>query len=284
MEPEEVKEMLRQVRFPGRSRDLVALGFVKSVAVEGSRVEVELTPDSVNAEKVAQMETEVRELLKSASFEDIEIHSDPPYDDESMLLGGASMNPLHVDLREYGLDPLPDPDHGGSPQLKDLLEAGEEKKKDKSKSLTDPQADPPDAFAPPGAEKPEGNTDPGYTGPVPVFQWQLNPEESESETGRAKLSLGSWNYVVVWAIHADQDLVYGSIRARHWISYMGEARPNPAGRTEGINIVYDRRREGVVAIYGTVKDFRPFVTAFHLAFTGQPGDAENVATGEAQNS
>ncbi len=280
MEPEEVKEMLRQIRFPGRSRDLVALGFVKSVGVEGSRVEVELTPDSVNSEKVATMENEVRELLRNASFTEIEIHSEPPYDDESMLLGGAAMNPLHVDLQEYGLDPVPDPDHGGSPNLKDLLDPGAEKKKEKSKSATEPPAEMPDAFAPPEADQPQGNSDPGYKGQVPVFQWQVNPDEAGEETGRAKLSIGSWNYVVVWAIHSDQDLVYASVRARHWIYYNGEARPNPAGRTEGVNVVYDRRREGVVAIYGTVKDFRPFVTAFHRAYTGQPGDADAIA-GEA---
>ena len=34
----------------------------------------------------------------------------------------------------------------------------------------------------------------------------------------------------------------------------GKARPNRAGRSRGVNLVYDQRRSGVVAIYGTVKD------------------------------
>ena len=63
--------------------------------------------------------------------------------------------------------------------------------------------------------------------------------------------------------------MYASIQARHWISHGGKARPNPAGRTEGVNLVYDRNRSGVIAIYGTVKDFRPFVEAFRRAFAGE---------------
>jgi len=72
------------------------------------------------------------------------------------------------------------------------------------------------------------------------------------------------------------------VHARHWIYYNGEARPNPAGRTEGVNLVYDRRRAGVVAIYGTVKDFRPFVEAFRRAYQGEAGKPESAAA-EGEN-
>ena len=283
MQPEQVKELLRQIQFPGRSRDLVALGFVKSVAVEGSSVEIELTPDSVNAEKVTAMENEVRALLRDALFDQIAIHSEPPYDDDAMLLGGASMNPLQVDLQEYGLEPIPNPEHGGAPRLKDLLAAGEEEKQAKPKSATTPPADPPDAFAPPEVDGPQGNADPTYNGPIAVFQWQIDPEDLDAETAKVKLSIGSWNYVVSWAVHGTKDLIYAAIQARHWIYYNGEARPNPAGRTEGVNLVYDRKREGVVAIYGTVKDFRPFVDAFDRAYSArQPvPDSANTMTQQA---
>jgi hypothetical protein len=44
------------------------------------------------------------------------------------------------------------------------------------------------------------------------------------------------------------------------------ARPHPVGRSEAVNLVYDLERQGVSAVYGTVKDFRPFVEAFHLGF------------------
>ncbi|MGB5830631.1 MAG: iron-sulfur cluster assembly protein [Thiohalocapsa sp.] len=282
MQPEQVKELLRQIRFPGRSRDLVSLGFVKSVGVEGSTVEVELTPDSVNVEKVTAMENEVRALLRDALFEKIEIHTEPPYDDDAMLLGGASINPLQADLLEYGLEPIPNPGHGGAPHLKDLLAAGEEEKQVKPKSATAPPVDPPDAFAPPEVDGPQGNVDANYNGPIPVFQWQIDPEDTAAETEKVKLSIGSWNYVVSWVVHSGADLVYVAVQARHWIYYNGEARPNPAGRTEGVNMVYDRNREGVVAVYGTVKDFRPFVEAFYRAYTGPVDDSETaMADGEA---
>ncbi len=273
MLPEQVRDLLRQVRFPGRSRDLISLGFVKSIAVEGSSIEVEITPDSINAEKVATMEREVHDLLREAHFETIAIHTEPPYDDDSLLLGGASINPLQVDLREYGLDPIPDPGHGGAPHLKDLLAAGEDKAGKPAKSKGPPTEPPPD-FEPPNIEGPQGNADPTYEGPIPVFQWQVDPKSPETSTNKVKFSIGSWNYVVLWLSHAEQDLIYASIHARHWIYYNGEARPNPAGRTEGVNLVYDRQRAGVVAIYGTVKDFRPFVEAFRRAYQGDAGEPE----------
>ena len=273
MLPEQVRDLLRQVRFPGRSRDLVSLGFVKRIAVEGSSIEVEITPDSINAEKVATMEREVHALLREARFEAIEIHTEPPYDDDSLLLGGASVNPLQVDLREYGLDPIPDPAHGGAPHLKDLLAAGE----DKPQKPKGPPTEPPVGFEPPPTEGPQGNADPTYEGPLPVFQWQVDPEATETTTHKVKLSIESWNYVVLWLEHATEDLVYASVHARHWIYYNGEARPNPAGRTEGVNLVLDRKRAGIVAIYGTVKDFRPFVEAFRRAYQGEAGQPEPVA-------
>lgn len=271
MKPEEVKERLRQVRFPGRSRDIVALGLVKSIGVQGERIEIELAPDTVNVEKIAAVENEVRQLLAGLRFREIEIHSDPPYDDASMLLGGPSVNPLQVDLREYGLDPTPDPDAGGAPRLKDLLAHGSEA------PATSPQdrPDDPEALEAFAKEGPLGNSDPTYDGRLPVFQWQIDPEATDVEGHKAKLSIGSWNYVVAWLVHARQDLLYGSIQARHWISYGGKARPNPAGRTEAVNLVYDRQREGIVAIYGTVRDFRPFVEAFRRALveSAEPEEA-----------
>ncbi len=279
MKPEEVKELLRQVRFPGRSRDVVALGFVKSIAVQGKHIEIEFTPDTINAAKVTAMEDAVRVLLHEAQFEDIEIHTEPPYDDDSMLLGGASVNPLQVDLHEYGLEPSPDPDQGGAPHLKDLLARGDDSK-GKPKPPIDADAALAAALEMAPPEGPQGNSDPTYKGPLPVFQWQLDPDAPEAETFKAKLSMGSWNFVVWWLVHPVQELTYASIQARHWIYYDGKARPNPAGRIEAVNLVYDPRRTGIVAIYGTVKDFRPFVDAFHRALSGLADGSEDALTAE----
>lgn len=260
MQPEAVKELLRQVRFPGRSRDIVGLGFVKSIGVEGTRIEIEFTPDSINVDKVRKMEADVRDLLGGLGFEQIELHTEPPYDDDSLLLGGESVNPLQVDLREYGLEPTPDPDAGGSPHIKDLLARSREQGRD-VRQAPEPEEAP--ELAP--VDGPQGPSDPTYNGPVPVFQWQVDPQLGGIEPQKVKLSIDSWNYVVIWLVHPAQDLVYASVHARHWVAYNGKTIPNPAGRTEAVNLVYDRQREGIVAIYGTVKDFRPFVEAFRRA-------------------
>ncbi len=44
---------------------------------------------------------------------------------------------------------------------------------------------------------------------------------------------------------------------------------SPVGRTEAVNLVYDITRGAIVAIYGTVQDFRPFVEAFGRAYLAE---------------
>lgn len=265
LKPEEVKELLRQVPCPGRTRDIVALGFVKSVAVQGSNVRVEFSPDTINNAKVLTMEEGIREILRQVGFENIELETEPPYDDASMLLGGASTNPLQIDLNEYGIEPTPDIIEGEGRRAKNLMQPEPPKEGHPAAQA----ADGGDAWP---TEGPLGNLDPTYAGPLPVFQWQIDPEDPNLEPVKVRLSVGSWNFVVGWLVHPSEDLVFASLQARHWISHGGTARPNPAGRTEGVNLVYDRKRSGVVAIYGTVKDFRPFVEAFRRALAGEASD------------
>ena len=38
------------------------------------------------------------------------------------------------------------------------------------------------------------------------------------------------------------------------------------GAHEAVNLTYDLDRKAVVAIYGTVRDFRPFVDAFYRGY------------------
>jgi metal-sulfur cluster biosynthetic enzyme len=269
MKPEDVKELLRQVACPGRSRDIVALGFIHGIGVQGSNVLVEFRPDTTNVAKVLTMEDGIREVLRKAQFENIELETEPPFDDDSMLLGGASANPLQVDLGEYGIEPTPDVIEGEGKRARNLLSPEPPQEGSPAAQLADDEEE---VIA---AEGPQGNADPAYDGALPVFQWQVDPDGNGAAPTKVKLSIDSWNYVVCWIGHSSQDLVYASIQARHWISYGGKARPNPAGRVESVNLVYDRRRSGVVAIYGAVRDFRPFVEAFRQAFAdGLPLDAD----------
>jgi hypothetical protein len=264
MKPEEVKDMLRQAPCPGTSRDVVALGFIHGVGVQGSHVMVEFRPDTTNVQKVLEMEEGIRKVLRNAGFETIELETEPPFDDDSMLLGGASVNPLQINLGEYGIEPTPDLVEGKGKRVRNLLSPEPPEPGGPAAQLAD------DAEERLDTEGPQGAADPGYDGPLPVFQWQIDPETAGQDAAKVRLSIDSWNYVVCWAVHRGQDLVYASLQARHWISYGGKSRPNPAGRTEGVNLVYDRKRGGVIAIYGTVRDFRPFVEAFRRAFVEEP--------------
>lgn len=270
--PEEAKDLLRAVACPGRTRNIVSLGFVKAIGIKDRKIFVEFNPDIQNVEKILQMEDNIRQVLRAAHFEEIEIETEPPYDDSSMMLGGPSMNPLQVDFGEYGIDPNPDLVEGPGARARNLI------------SPEAPKAGTPiaegagvDEYAVAASDGPQGALDPGYDGPLPVFQWQIDPEAADVAGVKVRLSIDSWNYVVSWLPHPTQKLVYASLQARHWIFHDGKARPNPAGRTEGVNLVHDDTRGGVVSIYGTVRDFRPFIEAFRRAYVAGEGVREVVA-------
>ncbi len=121
-----------------------------------------------------------------------------------------------------------------------------------------------------GEEGPEpmgGPTTDTYEGALAVFQWEINPQDLDAKPGTAEVTLEGWEFRVWWQIH-DRGLVYASIQAmlNDSVGHDGSARPHPVGRTEAVNLVYDQERKGVVAIYGTVRDFRPFVDAFHQGY------------------
>ncbi|MBI3796003.1 MAG: Mrp/NBP35 family ATP-binding protein [Deltaproteobacteria bacterium] len=57
--PQELLEALKQVKYPGFNRDIVAFGMVKDIAVGGAGVTVQLAPSTDNAEVVAQIRQDV---------------------------------------------------------------------------------------------------------------------------------------------------------------------------------------------------------------------------------
>ncbi len=105
-----------------------------------------------------------------------------------------------------------------------------------------------------------------YAGWPPVFQWEVDPADPDIERGETEVVLGEWEYSVWWQIHPT-GLVYASLQAlREDLADAGPERPHPMGRNVAVNLVFDSRRRGIVAIYGTARDFRPFVEAFRQAF------------------
>jgi hypothetical protein len=88
-----------------------------------------------------------------------------------------------------------------------------------------------------------------------VFQWEIDPNDPNPERGEHDLTLNGREYRVWWQFHVS-GLVYASVQATQT-----EHESNVVA-----NLVYDRTRDGVVAVYGTASDFGPFVEAFRRAY------------------
>ena len=125
-----------------------------------------------------------------------------------------------------------------------------------------------DEDGPPPLGGPTGDrTSIKWHGQVPVFQWEIDPADpARQQYGESEVERGGWIFRIWWQVHP-AGLVYASISA---ISEEEEERPqarqHPIGRNVAVNLVYDLRRQGVVAIYGTALDFRPFVEVFLEGF------------------
>jgi metal-sulfur cluster biosynthetic enzyme len=246
---ERVRGLLRSVQYPGFQRDIVAAGFVGDIDVEGTRVTVHFAPNTRSQAKVEQMEAAIRDALGAAGrFEHVEIQRHHPFADADVLSGGG-LAPPAMDLPEGGVAVEPDPMTGAKQRPDMAPEAGYDE-------------DGPEPLGGPRSEV--------YEGELPVYQWEIDPHDTAAESGSANLTIGDWEFRVWWQVHPAR-LVYASIQAMRddWVEHGGAARSHPVGRSEAVNLVYDVDRKAVVAIYGTVRDFRPFVDAFHRGYVLQ---------------
>lgn len=122
-----------------------------------------------------------------------------------------------------------------------------------------------------------------WQGPVPVFQWEIDPSAPEQQHyGEAETERDGWLFRTWWQVHPS-GLVYASISAfpDEDTEERPYARPHPVGRNVAVNVVYDLRRQGIAAIYGTAQDFRPFVEVFLEGF-GIPEPSRPGETSPAQ--
>ena len=102
---------------------------------------------------------------------------------------------------------------------------------------------------------------------IPVFEWEIDPTDTERRCGSAELKYLGWEFRMWWEKHS-AGLVYASIQAtqgsreRDWQG--GWAFP--PDRTLTVNLVYDEQRQGIISIQGTARNLRPFVEAFLMCF------------------
>ena len=97
-----------------------------------------------------------------------------------------------------------------------------------------------------------------------MYQWEIDPADASLVSGEAHVRLGEWEYEIWWQTHP-ADIVYASIQALHDDTVTdGPERQHPMGRNVVVNLAFDSRREAVIAVYGTARDFRPFIEAFRI--------------------
>lgn len=102
---------------------------------------------------------------------------------------------------------------------------------------------------------------------LPIFEWEIDPTDTERRCGSAELKYLGWDFRMWWEKHS-AGLVYASIQAtkgsreRDWQG--GWA--SPPNRSLTANLVYDEQRQGIVAIHGTARNLRPFIEAFLMGF------------------
>jgi metal-sulfur cluster biosynthetic enzyme len=244
-EADRLRAVLRKVGYPGFQRDIVAAGFVKEIDVRGSRVTVHFAPNTRDQAKVEVMEAGIRDALDAAgSFERVDIQRHRPFADTGAPPAG--MTPLQAEMLNDGITPEAD-----------IM----------ARPMQRPDMAPQAGYDEDGPEPFEGPSGDDYDGDLAVFQWEIDPHDPAAKSGAANLTIGEWEFRLWWQVHPAR-LVYASLQAMRedWVEHDGAARSHPVGRSEAVNLVYDMDRKAVVAIYGTVRDFRPFVDAFHRGY------------------
>lgn len=93
---EQVREALRQVKFPGLSRDIVSFGFVKGISVSGGEVQVEISFASANPEAGPRIEADARravEALPGVSRVEVRLNVQAPQEaiPQPRLLAGVKL-------------------------------------------------------------------------------------------------------------------------------------------------------------------------------------------------
>ena len=173
---------------------------------------------------------------------------------------GRPMTPLQAELMEEGRVPEPDPIGQSTTPPNMAPGAGYGDKRG------------PEPLDGPGGIDKEDARKAEYDGEMPVFQWEVDPHDPEADTGEANIEKEDWEFRIWWQNHPE-GLTYASLRAlvADDEDRGGEARPHAVGRAIVVNLVYDRDREGVIAVYGTTRDFRPFVDAFREGFAETDG-------------
>jgi hypothetical protein len=278
---DELRELLRGVLYPGFSRDIVSSGFVGEIEANGRKVEVEFKPNTRDSAKIAEMEEGIRDALLAADFTEVTIRRSAPFaaGDAPLRSAPEPVKAAHPNGCGCG--------NGESrlmtPLQAEFLEDGELPEADLLAIALGRHDVAKTAGYRPGGPQPLAGPREDYSFEcgIPVLQWDINPHDPQAITRQHEIKLGEWDYRVWWQAHPGGDLLYVSMQAMRedWVEHEG-AVPHPIGRSEAVNLVYDEKRAAVVAIYGTVRDFRPFVKAFSEALALESNETSGATNPE----
>ncbi|MBK5933650.1 hypothetical protein C8N32_12428 [Rhodovulum imhoffii] len=260
MNESRVRDILREVRFPGASQGIVEEGLIGRIVTNWPRVELEILPSGRQGRALEDVETRIRGVLSEAGFADVRmngINAGPDHGQIQQEGCGCEtprarrMTPLEAEYLEDGMvsmDELPE----------DELLATVLGRQDLAERA---------GYRPGGPDPLAGPRETlDYSSGISVLQWDIDPHDASQTTRQHEIRLGDWDYRIWWQVHPLGGLFYVSMQAMRedWIDHEG-ASPHPVGRSEAVNLVFDETRNAVIAVYGTVRDFRPFIKAFSVA-------------------
>ena len=78
MQVNEIKNILKEVNYPGFSRDIVSFGMVKNISIQDSKIYIELQINSDNENIIKQLKTTIKEKLDCLNSDDIKIEIQKP--------------------------------------------------------------------------------------------------------------------------------------------------------------------------------------------------------------
>ena len=90
---EEIQKILKEVNYPGFSRDIISFGMVKDISFQDTQINISLQINSDNENILNQLKTNIKEKLKKYGETDIQIHIQKS--ENKPVQSGGQKNPIN---------------------------------------------------------------------------------------------------------------------------------------------------------------------------------------------
>tara|TARA_B100002003_G_scaffold28303_1_gene23455 strand:+ start:62 stop:1123 length:1062 start_codon:yes stop_codon:yes gene_type:complete len=87
---EEIQNILKEVNYPGFSRDIVSFGMVKDISIQDAQINISLQINSDNKNTLQQLQTTIQEKLQEYGETDIQINIQKPENQAAQSSGQKS--------------------------------------------------------------------------------------------------------------------------------------------------------------------------------------------------